>query len=344
MYFSINKFAGALITYCTIVAIVKGIDLQQAIFLICYIGIYIALVNYEGRRDIVYDFCILVACLNLVFQIFQFFHMHWISVESGQLVGLMSNQNETSALYAITAAACLRKNRYYFLAVIVAGLAFSSSVGGVLAFVGMMLIWTILKVDRWKNRIAIIASLVLFFVLFNTFIHSVDLAKRQKERFFVWGKTITVAMLQNIGWGWGQFDKVIPLITSWKHITDAQRMQVIALVRDKPALFKAIQITTANEPDLLESDKMLTHVFVQAHNEFVEFLFTCGWVGMIFLFAFIGSALWTAFKNPDIVPFYGILAACGSCMTFFSMHIVTTAIITLVYFSWVSGNVGTERR
>jgi hypothetical protein len=347
-----DKIIGAFLVYCVIVAIVKGIEVQTIVFLMAYISLYIALLNYKVNKERIYDFFIFIACANLAFQLAQYFGWSWNALASQNFyLGLMANRNETSALYAVTAAACLRKDRYLFLIVNILGLMLSVSLGGVLAFSAIMVLWIIRNTHRipviragkypsvkWAIPIGAIAMVLSFIIFYGTVIHPFNIEHRQNERFFAWKQTAKVAMLQKMGWGWGQYQVVMPLINSWKYINEDSRKMLIIAVRDKPKFIKAIQLISGNDPNIFEGNKMQREVFVEAHNEYIEFLFTAGWIGLIFMLVLISHVVIHSYKNIDPVPFYGILASCGTAMTFFSWHIVPLVVITMFYVAWAKGD------
>jgi hypothetical protein len=345
-----NKIAGLLIIYTSMVAFASGLSIQTAVVLISLIATYLALTYYEGNREIVYDFIIVVAAANLAFQIGQATGHHWITYPQECIEhwpGLMANRNETSALYAIAGACCLRKHRYYFLVIIITGLLLSVSLGGVIAFCGMMIIWTVrhskiipvIRAGKYKSRKYIFPSLMIsvivgFIMFYGIVVHPFNIEGRKTERFYVWETTVRAAMLKPFGWGFGQYEIVIPLVTSWKYLSENNRYSLFQLIKDKETYNQVLTNESARDKDFLTGTKQKASPFIQAHNDFIEYFFATGYPGIILALLFLVSTLWRSYKSVDAVPFYGIIAASLSAITFFTFQIIPTAVLTVLYLAW----------
>ncbi len=348
----ISKTLGALILYVGAISLYTfTYELDSFAIVITFIVFYLAIVytysQWQDRKTVIYDCLMLIAFVNVAFQIMQYFHIYIVSYPlpgtERFYCGLMNNVNDLSALYAVCLPAFLRKNRWYYLPLLFLGLYLSVTLNGVLASFCVLTLFAILTIKRTREvsrwQIGFVCGVVAFSLLafYMVKIENFDLSSQKRGRLYIWEQTIKVASIKKAGWGINQFDKVMPLITSYKYIEEGTRQYLYALIYDRDAFEKALRKMSNNDLSYFKSDKLSKTWFVQAHNEYLEMYFIGGVIGLILALCFLLRHLWIAFKQTDRLPFYGLLAACLTAIFFFTWHIIPTAMITILYLGLVRG-------
>lgn len=124
LYIGLNMTVaiGVLVLY-TLFEAVRAVNLETLITLAGLATFYVFMVKSQSqwrhKKSLLYDALIVIAGLNLAFQVMQYFGVHLLSHPNpGQekaLPGLMSNVDETFALYMVCLPAFFRKYRWQLL-------------------------------------------------------------------------------------------------------------------------------------------------------------------------------------------------------------------------------------
>ncbi|MFA6972859.1 MAG: hypothetical protein WC208_15865 [Gallionella sp.] len=337
----VDIFLGALILFASLISwitVYYDPRLYYEIFALIVFLIYIVKTRYL-KRQVIYDIIIFVAFLNLLFQILQIFKIYFVVIPHGQIPGLMSNINETSALYAMTAPAFFRRRRWFLLPIILAGLALSGSFQGVLAFCLVAFVWSIINLrkakDSFKKIVAVVLWLILLAGCFVTYVKPINYQVLRQERLVIWEASLKIASVKPImGWGFNQYQTVVPLITSWKFLSPANQNMIYAQIPNKKDFERAVQ-KVSKEKNYFTGNSQRHNLYIQAHNEYVEWFFTGGLVGLLIALTFLARLLYRSLKMIDKVPFYGLLSASIVCFFGFSWHLTPLALITVLYIALI---------
>jgi len=346
---SISKTAGALILYIGLISMFSflyALDIFMIIsaFMLLYILIT---VNYRQiKKETIYDCLILIVAVNLAFQILQSFGIYFVSYPipgtESYHCGLMNNVNDMSVLYAVCLPAFLRKRRWYYLPIVFAGLYMSRTLTGVLVSAVLLVIFGI--VTAWKNKDwnrEIIGASIIFLaasvICYSIYVDNFNFSEQKKGRLYIWEQTAKIASVKKFGWGINQFDKVMPLITSYKYLEQDVRESLYMQIYDKTGFDKALRKISHNDLSYFYSDKLSPVFFIQAHNEYLEMWFIGGYLGLFLGLLFLIRCLTIGFKQKDKIPFYGLLSACGTALLFFSWHIIPIATVTVFYIGMIEG-------
>ena len=328
--FRLDIALGALILYVSLISWLSVyFDPQFYYMLFALIIFLIWIVRVEHiKKDVLYDLLIAVACLNLIWQILQIYNIHLMIVVHSQTPGLMSNINETSALYAMVAPAFFRKKRYWLLPVIIAGLIISRSYQGVVTFVIVSMLWAFIRLPLKKSMAAVLVLISLtagFMIIVKPFKYQ----NYGTLRIYLWQQSIEASLVKPLfGWGFNQYRFVVPLITSWERLNPNERTIIYTQIIDKKAFKKVFNKNDFGSGNLGEfHDK--------AHNEYIEWLFIGGFAGLLIGLIFLGRLLWEAYSQYDSIPFYGLLSASIVCMFGFSWHLMPLALITVLYIALI---------
>ena len=340
---SVDMILGGLIVY---ISLISGRSIFYApmtfntIFgLICFLLFIIKGKISEKNKGFFFDLLIFISCLNLACQILQAYHIYfYIYVNDDTLPGLMSNINETSALFAITAPAFWRKNRWFLAPVTLAGLALAHSYQGVVAYVVIAVIFFNRGLMKKKVSTPATVAVLLCAVFFFTVLKPFTITNYTTDRVNVWKVSIVAALVKPLtGWRFGQYSKVIPFISSWKYITQEEKDNYLRGIDDKNALNQAVNRVTNSDIAYLNSDRQRGRgdFFDKAHNEYVEFFFASGLIGLALGLAFISRILYTAYNQDDVIPFYGVLSSCIVSLFGFSWHLMPLSLMTVFYISLI---------
>ncbi len=333
--FSIDKLLGALICY---VGLISGITayrdplLYYMLFSLIIFLVYI--VKSDFNKEKLYDLLIAIACLNVVFQILQTFHINnYLVIARNSTPGLMSHVNETSALYAMVAPAFFRKKRWYFLPVIIAGLIMSRSFQGVVTFSIICSLWFLINTSL-KRAITMSVIFALLTICFSLYVKPFEYQNYRTKRINLWHQTVKVTLIKPIfGWGFDQYRFVMPLITSWGYLKPEEKSAIHSYIFDRKSFDKAATKVSGGKIEYFTSNKQLNELHIQAHNEYIEWLFVGGIAGSIIGLSFLGRIIFKAFSHVDKIPFYGLLAASIVCLFGFSWHLMPLILITVLYIA-----------
>ena len=325
--FQLDIALGALILYVSAISWRMAYYDPQFYFMLFALIVFLICVVHAVNinRNVLYDILIAVACLNLIFQVMQIFGINFVITAHKQTPGLMSNINETSALYAITAPAFFRKKRYWMLPIVLAGLAISHSFQGVAAFAVVSIIFA-LRGLRFKKFFVLIV--IVLAVCFVVCIKPFNYQSYKDSRIYVWQQSLTASLEKPVfGWGFNQSRFVIPLITSWEALNPQGRAEIYNQIADKKAFDRVLNKTGygGNIPEL--NDK--------SHNEYVEWLFVGGFVGLFLGLAALIRLLHKAFSQNDSIPFYGLLSASIVSLFGFTWHLIPLSLMTVLYIALI---------
>jgi O-antigen ligase len=251
--------------------------------------------------------------------------------------GLFSMINETSAFYAIAAPAFFRRKRWFLLPVVIVGLFLAHSYQGVVAFavISVIAAYRLFKSHRLMvifATYAVTISVCVFFTAIKPFNFDVY----RDSRLSIWESSIKVAMVKPLaGWGFGQYSQVIPFLTAFKVLSPSEKVALFNGVRDKQALNEAVYTVSGGDRGWFENDEQKTTQYREAHNEYVEFLFTGGIIGLVLLIGALVHALVRARRHTDVIPFCGLLAACITSFFGFGWHIMPIALLTVLYLGLI---------
>jgi hypothetical protein len=129
------------------------------------------------------------------------------------------------------------------------------------------------------------------------------------------------------GWGLGQFKYVMPLIQAPSMIHPNHKMALWNNIGDKKGFEEAVEKASGGDVNNLLNPRW-GEIYLEAHNEYLEWAFQAGWAGLALILLSIGYTLWM----PGVaIAKYGFLISCLSAIWFFSWQIVPIAIITTLY-------------
>ncbi len=122
VFFKVSKAIGALSFYAGF-EMFRTVGFMTLSSTLLLLALFVILVEtkerWYGKKGLLYDAILIVAAINLVFQVLQYFHIYPIvrpvlgSEEA--LVGLMANVDEAFALYMLAIPALLRRGRRLLL-------------------------------------------------------------------------------------------------------------------------------------------------------------------------------------------------------------------------------------
>jgi len=234
----------------------------------------------------------------------------------------------------------LRRKRFLLLPIVLLGLYLSATLNGIFASVCVLTVYGLVNVPIKRYLKWVIVAVVLAVPLLASyviFVDGFDLSSQKRGRLYIWNQTAQVASMKSFGWGFGQYDMMMPLVTSFKYLSPELRKGLFERVRDKESFDKVLQKVSGGKPEYFFSDAMSKTWFVQAHNEYLEWWFIAGWMGVILLFIALLRCLWCSFRQRDMIPFYGLLSASLTAFFFFSFHIIPIALITVIYLALIEG-------
>lgn len=343
----ISKPVGLVLLYIGFISVMSFVHALESFmviytFVIMFIGMVSTYGEWGKSKETIYDCLIFIVICNVIFQILQHQEIYFISYPidgtSKYHCGLMNNINDLSCLYAVCFPVFLRKNRWFLLPILFTGLYMSSTLTGVLVTACVLITYIIIRTRNPRITFGVLSIVFLLVTLYATYVENFDMEAQKRGRLYIWSKTAQVASVKKTGWGIDQFEKVMPLVTSFKYIDEPTRRYLYAQIYDKTSFDKALAKVSNNDISYFFGDKLSPTYFLQAHNEWLEIWFIGGPVLILLALWLAITSLWTAFKNKqDRIPFYGLLSAYGSATLFFTWHIVPIALITVLYLGMVEG-------
>lgn len=158
------------------------------------------------------------------------------------------------------------------------------------------------------------------------------------RRLDVWNMSFCTAMLKPwLGWGFNQYKFVVPILTSRKYMRKDAVALLYVQIDDHKTLMRAVEMFKGMDGSFFSSVRQKKRLWKQAHNEYLEFLFVGGIVGVLFGLWCLARHLVAGWKRPDVVPFLGLLASAVTATVFFSWHIMPIAVVTVVYMGLCTG-------
>lgn len=317
--------------------------------ILCLSGVFlVSSWSYDRWRDYkgwVYNAICIVALANVAAQLVQVcgvsFPRGLNPYDQYGFVGLLANVNETSALLAVCLPFFFRKRWLWAIPAIVAGLILARTTNGIIAASIVSAIWLI---SRYR-LIAIVgvALMIATGFLFSAVIDPIDWRGQMQNRGIAYKVTALASTVKPFGWGFGQFDYVIPLLTHTGVIKEKGGSDAGTLitylfnnVADADALDRATVKLTGREDvqgikDYLTDPKNnTTSMFIQAHNDYLEAAFALGIPGLVFLLAFLWRSLVRGFRKKDKLPAYALVASALTACLFFVWQIVPIALVTVL--------------
>ncbi len=336
-----TKTAALLMLYCAVrLFFSRSHDIENATYLLTDASVLFAegLWTYDRWahwKGIVYNTVCVIALVNVLLVILQACGV-WFPLFPEKAiapVGLMSNPNETGAFLAVCAPFFFRKRWAWAVIPLIAAIALTRAFQGMVTLAIVVFCWAVLAVGT-KKALLIFAACLIVPVAYAIYVEHFDLTSQLRGRGEVWRKTIVAATIKPVmGWGFGQYQYVMPLLTGPKLMGADQTYFAMANIpeRDKAdngdLIRAAMAVTNTRTPkeahDYLYSEMNNTRkVHYQAHNEYVEFTFAAGFLGALLLFGFIAASLGKAFMLNDKLPFLGLVAQCSAATMLFTWHLV----------------------
>ena len=302
---------------------------------------------WERHKNAIYNVICVIALINSTFAIMQAFGLYILlkPVSREIPIGLMSNPNELSALMAICLPFFFRRRWAYAIPLVLAGLFLAKSSNGIMAVLIITSVYMFMK-HRDDRRIVLFAIVgtAMCAALYMTYIDT-NHAKSFQSRAYVWGKTAQAASVKLLrGWGFGQYQYVVPLLTNPKGMSETQISALIHLTSDKAALEQAIKkVTGSNDYEgakryFADDKNNIKTNFAQAHNEYVELYFATGLVGILLGLSFLAGSIIRGIGQPDKIPVLCLIASASTAIFFFTWQIAPLAVITLLSLSIIHGH------
>jgi O-antigen ligase len=321
---------------------------------------YIAVVKLKGwREDAMYDFIMLVATVCVGFQVLQLSGIHYPFI-GPQLSGITGNQDDTSCLLAVSLPAFLRHGKWRWVWIPILGLFLAKAWMGIVA-VDCVLIFMSLRFASLKHRACIWAGIVAMTLAFQyapllkingtaggdiAAGKAFDYNGQKIARLHIWEITARASLSKAwTGWGFMQYQYVVPMLTALKYLNEADRKIAWGAIRDKAAFLVATDRVSKGNVKYFDDDKVQREVYYgEAHNDYVEWMFTAGIPALGILLLAILWNLALAFYRIEsaglstlAVPFYGLAASCVCAMFFFSWQLMPVQAITVFYLGAIHG-------
>jgi hypothetical protein len=351
IFITLDRLTGALAMYAAF--IVTQSYARPTEYMICALMIFYAVWCWtydndktDRARDTILDCIIILALANFAFQMLHWQGVNWYHFpradSTGHIPGLMGNHGETSQMYAVALPAFFRKSRWQLIPIAVIGLYLCNERVGICAVALMVcffcLRWTIthLSLKQAIICIPIIAWIVGLGIFVSTASRPLNIRHFISDRGSIWASSMRIAAVKPLmGWGFNQYEYVIPFITSMAHISDADKEMAYSQIHDVVAMNKAARIVAQGNDGFYAPENQHKGAFGQAHNEFVEWFFISGIVGLGLLLTVTANKLWLAYHQVDPIPFYGLLASCACAFFWFTWHLMPLMLLTLVYLGMV---------
>jgi hypothetical protein len=360
----IGVFFVAIIAFCALITISKGTMVSiLMIYVACHMylitstmaafltlgiyagmsAVYAAMVitseEWVSHRKHIYNAVCVIALINVYVEWLQ---LWGISVNSAptdyfgtRMFGLTGNPNEVSALLAISLPFFFRKRWVWCIPAIVGGLVMARTTNGLLASLIVTGVYLAYRYkDNWREMAIGMIFLILAGGLYITSIDTLDIKGQMQGRGVIYKKTVELTNIHPTGWGLGQYQHTVPLLTFSKGISEIEGMAHYVQLSRKDLFKKAMVILSGTSDDSKIKENLdkqsVTAAFVQAHNEPLEFLFIFGYPGFILLILAIISVLIKGFRATDKLPVLCFCASFCTALLFFSWQIIPMAIITVV--------------
>jgi O-antigen ligase len=266
-------------------------------------------------------------------------------VTGQQISGIFGNTDDASCMLAVALPAFLRSGKWRWIWIPILGLALAKSWIGVVAAAAILLILSV-SIRHLKFKLLVIVIALAALLAFGCVIKPFNLSHQRSDRLSIWNTTISSATVKAwTGWGFGQYDKVIPLLCSTKYIQAKDREGVVRAIRDKVSFFVAVdKIAKGNIIEYFDGPEQRPDQYGEAHNDYLEWGFVAGVPFLcVLLLAVIVSLLRAAYQtereflSSTAVPFYGLIASCICAMFFFSWQLMPVQALTVFYLGVIHG-------
>jgi len=301
--------------------------------------------RWSEYKHWIYNTVCIIALANVAVQVIQ---LCGVSFPRGLLpynqygfVGLMGNVNETSALLAVCLPFFFRKRYAWAIPAIVAGLVMARTTNGIIAAAVVSGIWLCMRFG--KLALTVIPALVLIGGVYLFAFDPINLPNQLQGRGLVYKVTAQAATVKPFGWGFGQVDYVLPLLTHTGKLIERGGREggafvnyLLQSVGDIKALDRAtVRISGQTDPKKIRDYLMApanntASMFSQVHNEYLEFCFATGFMGLALLLAFLWRSLVRGFRKLDTIPAYALVASALTACLFFSWQIIPIAALTVL--------------
>lgn len=303
--------------------------------------------KWGWQKDTVYNALCLVIFANVAMQCEQ-----WIGYPildkfkncylPGYYTGLMGNPNETSAMYAICLPLFFRKPWIWTLPIVVLGLVLARTSNGILAAAIVSAVYASWKYG-WQGRVVSFAIIPIFLLVFGLYVDKFDINQQMKDRGYVYKVSAQVGSVKPFGWGFSQFEYVIPMFTAPYSMPPIQKHITYNSIIDKKSLDKGIDLVSGTKDEkeniayFKDPKNNAQVIYAHAHNEYLEFFFIAGYLGAILLLWNIAVALRKGWKVRDKTAFFCFLSSCLTSVFFFPWQMMPTAIITVLMLTVIHG-------
>lgn len=298
--------------------------------------------KWVKHKNIVYNAVCGVCLFNATLQLAQMLGLNFprgiASVGMYGWPGMFGNSNEISIFMAMGLPFFFRRKWAYLIPVMVLGLFLSRTTGGIIAAVVMSCTYLLIKFENWYDKGMVALVIVAMAIAFVSFVDKFNMDSQMKNRGMVWKTTVVAANVKPQGWGFGQYENVMPLLTYASKVMDEEIVAgyILGQVKDKKALIettKKLSGKTDEEEirEYLKDPRNNTKApFAEAHNDYLETLFSLGFGGFILGLWFLVSSLVKGFRKADKIPALSLLASAITALFFFPWQIMPLAIFTVL--------------
>lgn len=309
--------------------------------------LFIFIISYpfwKSRREWVYNTVCGVMIMTVATQVAQMLGANFphgiAGFDTYGHPGLLGNVNETSCFLAVGLPFFFRRRWVWLIPIMAVGLILARTTNGFFAATLVTSLWVLIHY-RKRGLLAFFVAILIMGTcfLYVTRVDLLDVSKQMGGRGKVWKATLVASTIKPFGWGFGQYEYVIPLLTHAGHMDGVKIFPFIAGVKDKKSLDNAaMKLAGTTDIDKVRDYVMnkkngTTSVFVQAHNDYLELLFDIGYGGIVLFMGFMFMSLYMAFTKKDKTPFYSLLASSFTAIFFFSWQLIPVAVITIMSLS-----------
>lgn len=301
--------------------------------------------RWSQHKHWIYNTVCIIALANVAAQVIQLcgvsFPRGLLPYDQYGFVGLTGMVNEISALLAICLPFFFRKRYAWAIPAIVAGLVMARTTNGIIAAAVVSCIWLCMRFG--KLALTVIPALVLLGSVYLFAFDPINLPNQLQGRGLVYKVTVQATTVKPFGWGFGQADLVIPLLTHTGKLIERGGREGGAFVNyllqnvgDIKALDRAtVKISGQTDPKKIRDYLMApanntVSMFTQVHNDYLEFCFATGFMGLALLLAFLWRSLVRGFRKLDTIPAYALVASALTAGLFFSWQIIPIAALTVL--------------
>lgn len=302
--------------------------------------------RWSQHKHWIYNTVCVIALANVAAQVVQLcgvsFPRGLLPYDQYGFVGLMGNVNETSALLAICLPFFFRKRWAWAIPAIVAGLVMARTTNGIIAASVVSSIWMVAHYRKWAV-VALCCAIIACAGASLLTVDRLDISKQMSGRGLVYKVTAQAATVKPFGWGFGQSDYVLPLLTHTGKLIERGGREGGAFVNyllqnvgDIKALDRAtVKVSGQTDPKKIRDYLMApanntVSMFSQVHNDYLEFCFATGFMGLALLLAFLWRSLVRGFRKLDAIPAYALVASALTACLFFSWQIIPIAALTVL--------------